>query len=321
MPDSSVCLSARGLFEEIRSIKQQFDLAYSAAIASEQSADIKRAQELKQAFTLKVAQIEKILVIRKLILCEQASNKRFFGEAYEHVPPPPKEATLERISEWKEQGFELKYIPAICLIDIEEDPPGVITQVKARDDIPNWKKKPTGFFDRIQSKNLTKAAGNLPGGWILVDTRPKPNYDNGTQMYEHDPLAPALAELNRKGIITQMSYNGGTALSRESRFGLSPNELAKPEVRQAFADVLHLDPSQLSLQSALIFNILGNRDYPEWGETDTSEWFGDTYGVGVGSRRLFGGSSGVGGLSVVNSCDLGLRSVSIGFRLLGRFSS
>ena len=154
----------------------------------------------------------------------------------------------------------------------------------------------------------------LPGAWVLVDGRQKPDYADDA-MYDHDPLAPVLEDLNRRGLISQSDYYGTKKLDPRSRFGLSPADFTKPEVMNAFAKALDLKPGQASLTETIVWNVLANIHHPEWGTTNTPEWQKETRGSGL---RLVSGSSDGGGASSVYWYDRPREDV--GFRPLGRFS-
>src|SRR3989338_2215424 len=124
---------------------------------------------------------------------EAAKLKAFFGEPIT-VQPLPHEITPERIKNWEAMGFELHYLPPM---DMTEDA-----------DFPGWEKKPRRwFYYEIADGNLPKDATLLPGAWVLVDGRQKPDYAKGAQMYDHDPLAPVLEDLNHRGVISQSNFD------------------------------------------------------------------------------------------------------------------
>src|SRR3989344_2495650 len=230
---------------------------------------------------------------------EAATLSAFFGESVT-VPPLPREITPERMKNWEAMGFELHYLPPI---DMTEDA-----------DFPGWEKKPRSwFYEEIAAGHIAKDATMLPGAWVLVDGRQKPMYANGAQMYDHDPLAPVLEDLNRRGLISQSNY-GRTKLDPRSRFGRSPADFDKPEVMNAFAEALDLKPGQASLTETIVWNVLANIHHPEWGTTDTDEWKKETDSGG----RLVSGGSDHGGASHVYWYDG--PSELVGFRPLGRFS-
>ncbi len=238
---------------------------------------------------------------RELLDREAESLRNFFGYDIE-VPELPEEITPERYEKWKEMGLELHYLP-----DEELD--------EGRD-LPGWKKKPgtrytpdkkwgIEFFDEVKNGNLPKETLKLPAAWILVDTREKPQYQDGKQKYADDILAETLEDLRKKKVITDFKV-------KDSRYNISWDELNKPEVKKAIAEALDVPPESLRLPRAIEWNYMGNVYYPKWGGANTWEWFEDSYMKGQG--RLDGGSSGDGGLSIVRWDDPDGRSAGLGFR-------
>ena len=235
----------------------------------------------------------------ELIATEKQSLEAFFGQVID-IPPIPAEITKEKIAHWESLGFKLRYLPAM--------------DMSKSQNYPGWKTKPeTWFYEQITKGNLVANGQTLTAGWVLVDASPKPAYDNGEQMYKDDPFATAITKLRQAGVIEDYKLPG-------SRFNISADELAKPELKIALAKVLAIDPAQLSYLRAIEFNILGNAFYPEWGETDTWEWFEDQGIKDLSGRRLGGGDSGSGGLSRVSYDSSGGRCDYLGFRPLVRFS-
>ena len=206
------------------------------------------------------------------------------------------------------QGFELHYLP-------DEE----LTEERG---LPGWKKKPgkrytpdqswgIEFFDEVKKGNLPKDALKLPAAWILSDSREKPQYQDGKQIYKEDVLGPVLEDLRKKNIITDFKV-------KNSRFNISWDELNKPEVKQAIAEALDVPQEALRLPRAIEWNYMGNVYYPEWGNTNTWEWFDDPYMKG--QRRLRGGFSEFGGLSDVYWNGPGSQHDYLGFRLQVVFS-
>ena len=244
---------------------------------------------------------------RELINRERETIKKFFGAEIE-VPPLPPEATPEKYKEWKEKGFELHFVPAV--------------EMKEDSNFPGWKNKPgkkftpgeqygIEFFDAIKTGKLPPDAAKLSGAWLLVDTRRKPQYQNGDQRYTDDIFEPVLADFRNRQFVQNYKIPG-------SRFNLSPQDLEQPALRSALAHAIGIPVEAFHLPRAIDNNYLGNALYPEWGNTDTYEWFEDVYDS---RSRLCGGYSVFGGLSGVDWRDAGDRYERIGFRPLGRFSS
>ncbi|HEU0050599.1 MAG TPA: hypothetical protein VFQ60_00895 [Patescibacteria group bacterium] len=260
--------------------------------------------------------IEDEKIFREIITRESQALRRFFGREIP-VPALPKQATKERILEWRALGLELHYLPPISMAEIKRDPEGKILEVIPID-FPGWKKKPRDwFFEMIKDGSLSFEAAKLPGNWVLVDGRPKPDYGDGNQKYPNDFLGPVLEELNKKGIIKQTSSNGEIFLAIDSRYGLSSDELHTSQVKEAIAQAMNLSEEFVSFPKAIEFNVLGNIFHPEWGGTETSEWFEDRY---ERFGCLYGGSSNFGGLSYVN-WDGNTARRGFAFRIIGRFSN
>ena len=232
---------------------------------------------------------------------EESQKLTAFFEKKIDVPPLPAEITPERLENWEKLGMELHYFP-----------PETMTKDNK---LKNWKKSNDFFYDQIKQGEIPASAMELPEGWFVIDGRQKPAYNNGNQMYDNDPLAEVLAELNRKGIIKQSNYDKTKKLDPKSRFGLSPADFDKPEVKRAIAEALDLELDQLSLTETIVWNVLANIHHPEWGTTNTSEWCEEKNKSG---RRLVSGYSDNGGASYVYWID-GPRD-NLGFRPLGRFS-
>ncbi|MEK7535870.1 MAG: hypothetical protein AAB590_02570 [Patescibacteria group bacterium] len=237
-----------------------------------------------------------------LVEREQTILRAFFGKDVD-VPPVPASISLEQYEKWKELNYDLHYIP-------EEE----MTEDK---NYPGWKKKPDrglNLFSVFKDKKNKMAPDTLKlkHGWVLVDRREKPSYANGVRAEYpgDDPLVHAIEELRAEGHI------GGDNL-QGSRFRIAQEELQKSEVKQKLAEIFEVNPDQIRLPRAIEQNFLANAHYPDWGDTNTYEWFEDLF---QGSGHLIGGHSGSGGLSYVSWGSAGSRSGSLGFRPLIVFS-
>lgn len=235
-----------------------------------------------------------------LVEREQTKLREFFGKDID-VPPMPASVSPEQYEKWKELNYDLHYIP-------DEE----MTEDK---NFPGWKKKPTSninLFNAVKDKKNKLAADTLklPGTWVLVDSREKPGWvsDQTTaQAYEDDnDMEQAIAELRAQGLIAGDANKG-------ARFRISWEELQKPEVKAKIAEILDVPPDSIRLPRAIEYNFLGNAHYQKWGDTNSYEWFQDSY---QGSEHLFGGYSDRGGLSHVGWDFAGGRFDSFGFRPL-----
>jgi hypothetical protein len=237
--------------------------------------------------------------LQELAASEGAKLTEFFGRAID-VPPPPAEVTPERAAELKRLGFEIHFLPAI--------------ELKADVDFPGWLRKPDGWFYRqIEAGALKPDAATLPGAWIAIDARRRPDYAEDQQMYEDDPLAPALAKLREHGAIeTEFSK-----VPDGSRFGVSAQELAQPEVRAALAGALGATPETFRLPRSIELNVLGNLHHLEWSEADGWEWLGDRWKK---DGQLMGGRAETDDTTVAGGTEAKNRSGRVGFRPMLRFA-
>jgi hypothetical protein len=173
------------------------------------------------------------------------------------------------------------------------------------------------FFDQIDAGTVAKDAATLKDTQVIIESAQKPSYRDGRQMYYegNDPLGPMLMRLRQEGKIAVPSW--ARSIPSDSRFGVSPREI-DTYVIPAFAELIGVDPSQVSLPREIEFNYAGNLRHPEWGETNTWEWLADHF---ADASRLVGGNSGDGGLANVDYGDADDRGGGAGFRLQVGFSS
>lgn len=169
-------------------------------------------------------------------------------------------------------------------------------------------------YEQIRIGRITADSGWLPGQWVILDVTQRPDYDNGQQMYpDASVFREMLASLrDQQKIIIPDEYK---CIPKDSRFAISPDEIdgSSSYVTKAIANILDLKPTEIvSSLSYLSFIYFGNREHPEFGQVNTSEWFRDSFGR---DHRLFGGNSGLKGLSTVSFWPPDMRHDAIGFRL------
>lgn len=298
---------ADNLYAQIRNIYDDYGVKNVAELDQkmrdgEIDVPLKEAEKLKELLNM-LKQVMKTGE-RPLEYYRQEESKKLsaFFEKEIEVPLLPAAITPERIKNWEQLGLELHYLPAENMTKDRE--------LKA------WKNKPGDwFYEQIAQGTIPATATELPEAWFVIDGRQKPAYNKGSQMYEHDPLASALEELNIRGIISQTNFFE-IMIDHKSRFGLSPADFDKPEVIKAIARALDLDPNQTSLPETMVWNLMANIHHPEWGTTNTYEWLKERYRSG---ERLISGGSSRGGASSVGWS--GEPDAGTGFRPLGRFSA
>lgn len=170
------------------------------------------------------------------------------------------------------------------------------------------------FWKQIKNGNFPSEVAMLEEGWFVGDSRVKPMYNNGQQRYEGDDyLEPLMKYLRDSNRIQRES-----GVPDCSRFGASPTEIEK---------VISTVFSEMSGAKGIVrnrrymeANVRNNIDHPEYGQTNTLEWFGDPVFRG-GAYRLLGGSSVDGGLAHVGGHPVDWRFDFAGFSLVVAFPS
>ncbi len=243
--------------------------------------------------------IEPLPSSEHLMTAEKQAVSAFFGKDIA-VSEPPAELfqTLEQMSKIGITGFEPHFLPQVSLTE--------------KSKIPGWKVKPESWFwQKIKEGKISKDAATLQEGWYLVDKRKKPNYDNGQQRYDNDYAEPIMADLRKTGKIQKYS-----SVPDISRFGASPEEIEQVILPEAVR--ITGTKGDLTAKRYIEFNVWGNMFHPEWGQTNTLEWFADRFGD---SSRLYGGYSVAGGLTSVHDVWSGHRHGDVAFSPVVRFPS
>ena len=241
--------------------------------------------------------------IEQLVAQEKETWRGFLGKEI-NIPEPP-QSLFEVCAMATEQGitsFEAHFLPRV--------------QLRKGSKFPGWKVKPEEWYwEKIKEGKIAKDAAKLPGNWVLVDSTPKPTYNGGRQLYVNDGFGQILANLRDEGKIeVPQDYKD---VPRTSRFAVTPKE-REAHFYPALAQTLEVETSQVRVTREIEFNVIGNLHHPEWGETNTWEWFEDHFG---GDGRLCGGRSGGGGLAYARYDWSDGRDSSIGFRPLVEFPS
>lgn len=165
---------------------------------------------------------------------------------------------------------------------------------------------PTDFIKPAWGKYLTVGdiqRRPLPGRWAIVETIPKPNWDDQNGYGNgNDPLAQTLG--------------------LKSRFGVSWDDFHQISLPN-LAKQIGLSKKAVRLPTAEEWNLIGNlflwlnanrsANLPDLGSTNSWEWCENSDGDG---NRLVVGDRGLGGLADVDYNWHGLRDAGIGFRVL-----
>ncbi|TSC86739.1 MAG: hypothetical protein G01um10147_820 [Microgenomates group bacterium Gr01-1014_7] len=234
-----------------------------------------------------------------------AEIKSNFGRDWE-VPTPPQDLfeTLENFAARDITRFDEVYYQ-----------PGL--QLKENDKF--WKasgrvKPGENFWRQVRVGNYPEEATVLIEGWFIGDRRGKSMYDNGKQRYgDNDYMEPVMVALRGASDgIEKHSY-----VSDYARAGAFPREI-EGVILPVFAEASGAK-GIVRNRRYIEFNIRGNIAHPEWGQTNTWEWFGDP--VFRGDDRLIGGSSSDGGLAHVGDGSVDGRDYDAGFSPVVEFSS
>lgn len=168
--------------------------------------------------------------------------------------------------------------------------------------------------------------------WILIESTPKPNFNDGEQAYIDDPFMKILESLRADKKIAKCEFtvigvdpktNEAVQISAKvdskSRFGLSATELYRSFLPK-LAELHSLDKRKLRTPSLHEFTMIGGLFHPEWGETNTREWLNDKMSGGTMPHHVVGGNSELGGFNDASNEWDEFRSQGIGFRVVIDFS-
>lgn len=236
-------------------------------------------------------------MIGNIVLQEQRAHQRFFGRMFDLVGFREilREYTLEKMKWLGELGLEFHFLPFV--------------HMEYGASFPGWKKKPArwyyeqmrhGTVVRYQSDGdpyVDRAAETLEGRTVLIDTRLKPPYKDGKQVFRKDNLlGPIIERLRRGGKIAR--YNPSP---QSSRFNvLSQGWIL--HIRPALARMLEVDIGQVRLERAIEANVIPQL-YPRMargsdGETNSWMWYEERFqGTARQLGHFAGGSSDYGGLA------------------------
>lgn len=235
--------------------------------------------------------------IDQIINREHQYHLNFFGRK---INLPKFEKTLKKygqkqIRQWQKLGLEPHFLPKAFLF-------------QSNNNFPGWKIKPNNWYyeKAAQDKILRYVDGELEIDrqsdkleeiTVLIDTRLKPAYNDGRQMYANDNLLGPIIELLRKDKKIAKYEHG----LRSSRFGVSADEWEN-QIKPVLAKKLGLEINQVRLERVIEANVIPQlyTDMPrkDDGNTNTWVWF-EEYFKGRVRRPGGGRSSGYGGLADV----------------------
>jgi len=238
---------------------------------------------------------EKETWLLKILSAEHARHSAFFDKEFDFTDF---EATLKKYGKkkirfWAKLGLEPHFLPRMPM--------------DKNLNFPGWRVKPKDwFYTQVASGNIFRNQNGslvadrvveLEGITVLIDTRLKPAYDNGKQMWKDDSLLGGIiANLRKQGKIE--SYNDGP---QSSRFGVSADEWENT-IKPVYAAKLNLNTNQLRLERAIEANVIPqiytHMPRKDDGKTNTGVWYEEYFGDRDG--RLDGGDFAHGGLADVS---------------------
>jgi len=248
--------------------------------------------------------------LRERVNRERTILQAFFGQEFDLIRfvEDVHRYGRKRLSKALKFGWEPHFFPEILM--------------SADATYPGWKIKPEKWFFQASDQGkllllqpdgslvVSNPAYKLGGVTVLIDTRLKPAYNDGQQMYTKDNLlGPIIEDLRKQQKIQDYS-------PRNSRFHTSGNECEV--IKPILAAKLGLKPEQVRLETEIEANVIPQlyTDMPRQndGDTNTSEWREEFFA----SRdyRLRGGRSGNGGLAHVYCIDAVRRWSDQGCRFL-----
>lgn len=230
----------------------------------------------------------------QILANEQAYHVAFFGQEFDltNFVNTLKKYDESKVLFWQKLGLEPHFLPGVSL--------------GQNDNYPGWKIKPeTRFYKAVAVGKILRQIGSklapidevkLEGITVLIDTRLKPVYKGGKQMWANDEVLGSIIEWFRKnGKIAKYEHG-----PQSSRFGVSADEWEK-EIKLAWAEKIDLDLNQVRLERAIeanvipqIYSYMPRRDD---GKTNTWIWYEEYFGAR--GLRLNGGNSVIGGLADV----------------------
>ncbi len=224
--------------------------------------------------------------LEAILTKEKKAHRDFFSQEFDLASF---RKTLERynpeaIRHWQKLGIEPHFLPSVAM--------------SQEVNFPGWKVKlDDWYYQQVANGKILsrqpdgsllpdKEAFKLKGITVLIDTRLKPQYKAGKQMFKNDNLlGPIIEGMRKAGKIAKYEYG-----PQSSRFAVSVNEWEK-HIKPALAEFLGVEVSQVRLEWTIEQNVISQL-YPSLPRRDDNKttswvWFEDYFGAA--SCRFHGG--------------------------------
>lgn len=242
-----------------------------------------------------------------IISAEHKALHDFFGQEFDlsAFAKKLKEIGSEKIAWWKKNLFEVHYLPPFVFQQGVKLPS---MEAAIPDNYYKYLSDGHVFRDDVNGELAKITDARLEGSVILIDTRLKPAYNGGKQMWKKDGLVGgAVKKLRKNGKIDDYD-------PQNSRFNVSADEIS--EISKVVAIALKVDACrpETTTERIIIPQLYRHMLRKDDGKTNTSVWCDEF----CGSRRFRfrGGNSDCGGLADVSASDAGDRWRSRSFRFL-----
>lgn len=230
------------------------------------------------------------MAINDIVKKEQKSINLFFNTEIIIVPPLPEWITEKHLALWTSLLFDLHFLPRV--------------EMKQDLNLEKWIDRPEKvFYGKIKDCKITAGlptgqagAVFLPGKWVLVDSRNKPekkrlwinkNEAKLLKIFGIDLKKSEKQQYEKDYLQEELKKNGFG-----SRFCLTINDIDK--LKPFVAEILQVENGIVRLPRFIEWNYLANAFYPQWVATKTWEWFDDKFGNdchlagGCGSAGVIG---------------------------------
>ncbi len=316
MPKSSACLNARASLEEIRTLKQDFVVAYDRAVTSQIPDDIQKAQELKRELEGKMTALQEVVEAERervifdtinQVLGFEGENKMFetemlSAEGYDNLS-----------DEYRDAHYPLKKVTEPYLAE---------RQSWFTDEY--WKKMKT-----IMLQTINRFAGSK----VLVDTAIKPDGENGglqqykTQDGNPDPMLKLLKEY-QESVGDKYPDKKDYPLNPASRFNKTGHQVSafcewlQTKIINALQEKgIEVEAEEITVTPtpAILLNklMIENPDFQPSSKTNTGEYTADIFNTdakGNNGGVLMAGNSVYGGAAYLSDRGRVVGDVSRGFR-------